>query len=147
MLTLRTARHVPLAVAAAATLALGACARGPAVAGVPAPTPADAPAFIRFDNDAREHVHVYLIGEQREWMLGRVEPGARATLRLPAAALSTNPGFMRLAVLTGERATVRAARAPGALYTIAQPAAALLGQRWMFVQGQVMSLQPRPVRP
>jgi hypothetical protein len=92
-------------------------------------------------------VHVHLIGEQREWMLGRVEPGARATLRLPAAALSTNPGFMRLAVLTGERATVRAARAPGALYTIAQPAAALLGQRWMFVQGQVMSLQPRPVRP
>jgi hypothetical protein len=81
-------------------------------------------------------------------MLGRVEPGARATLRLPAAAFAAgNAGFMRLAVLTGDRATVRAARAPGALYTIAQPATALLTQRWMYVQGQVMSLQPRPVQP
>jgi hypothetical protein len=43
----------------------------------------DVPPSIRFDNDAREHVHVYLIGEKREWLLGRVEAGAIAMLRIP----------------------------------------------------------------
>ena len=32
---------------------------------------------------ARDYVHVYLVGEKREWLLGRVEPGAIATLRIP----------------------------------------------------------------
>jgi hypothetical protein len=148
MLTRRTARHVPLAVAAAATLALGACARGPAVAGAPAPTLADAPAFIRFDNDAREHVHVYLVGEQREWLLGRVAPGARTTLRLPAASLTAPPGPMRLAVLTGQHPTLEAARRARpsvANVTIAQPIGTLLAQRWTYSQGQ-LAPQSTPVR-
>jgi hypothetical protein len=30
---------------------------------------------IRFDNAAQSYVDVYLIGQQREWRLGRVEAG------------------------------------------------------------------------
>ena len=67
-------------------------------------------------------------------------PGARATLRIPDASLDGSPGFVQLAVLTGERLTLQAARSPRATLTIAQPASALLSQRWMFAQGQLMSL-------
>jgi hypothetical protein len=88
-------------------------------------------------------VHVYLVGEQREWLLGRIEPGARAVLRIPEASLAGNPAFVRLAVLAGARQTAAAARDPRATFTIPQPAATLLTQRWAFAQGQLTSLPPR----
>ena len=50
------------------------------------------PGQIRFDNDAREHVHVYLIGEKREWLLGRVEPGAMATAADSRRGARRGPG-------------------------------------------------------
>jgi hypothetical protein len=101
---------------------------------------------IRFDNNAGEHVHVYLIGEQREWLLGRVEPGARATLQIPEASLAGSPGFVQLAVLTGKRVTLQAARDARATFTVAQPASAILSQRWTFAQGQLTSLWRRGAR-
>ena len=55
------------------TLALGGCAPSRPVLAGPAPTE-DHRLAIRFDNGAREHVHVYLVDERREWLLGRVEP-------------------------------------------------------------------------
>jgi len=121
-------------------LALGACApatthraQGPALVEA-------APAFIRFDNDAHEHVHVYLVGERREWLLGRVEPGATALLRLPPASLADGSGLVRLAVLTGEPVALLAIRDRRVTVTIAQPPSDLLLQRWHFVQGQLTSL-------
>ncbi|MGZ9245669.1 MAG: hypothetical protein ACXW61_07700 [Gemmatirosa sp.] len=83
-------------------------------------------------NDAREHVHVYLVDEQREWLLGRVEPGARANLRIPDASLASSPRFVRLAVLAGERLTQQAASDARTAITIAQPASALVSQRWTY---------------
>ena len=130
-----------------AALALAACARGasrPAAAG-PRPAAVDAP-VVRFDNEGREHVHVYLVGERREWLLGRVEPGARATLRIPPASLAASPGFVRLAVLAGGRLTADAAGERRAALTIAQPAAAILAQRWTFGQGQLTPLGPAGAR-
>lgn len=49
-----------------------------------------------------------LVGAKCEWLLGRVEPGARKTLRLPDEALADDAGSMQLAVVIGERVTVGA---------------------------------------
>jgi hypothetical protein len=89
---------------------------------------------IRFDNDGREYVHVYLVGLQREWLLGRVEPGARATLRIPDNALAPNAESMRLAVLVGDRVKLRAAAEPLAVITIVAPLNTILAQQWTFSQ-------------
>ena len=132
---------VSLAVAMTVTLALGACVRAPSRPAVVGPAPIEnATLAIRFENDARERVHVYLIGERREWLLGRVEPGAVATLRFPEESLAENSGFVQLAVLMGERVTLQAGRDPRATFTVAQPASEILSQRWMFAQGQLKSL-------
>ena len=122
------------------TLALGACAPSRPVLDGPAPTEGHRPA-IRFDNAAREYVHVYLIDERREWLLGRVEPGAVATLRIPEAPLAGSVGFMQLAVIPGERLTLRAALDPRAAFTIAQPAEAIVSEHWTFSHGQLTQLQ------
>jgi len=121
-----------LALGVSVTLLAAACApRSYQAVGAVPERPA---ATVRFDNEAQTYVDVYLIGEQREWLLGRVEPGARATLKLPPAALLQNGGFMRLAALAGTGFTVQAARDPRATFTIAQPAGSMLSQRWTFSQ-------------
>ena len=88
-------------------------------------------------------VHVYLIDERREWLLGRVEPGAVASLRIPEAPLAGSVGFMQLAVIPGERLTLRAALDPRAAFTIAQPAAAIVSEHLTFSRGQLTPLQLR----
>ncbi len=150
MSTPRPRARISLTAAVAAlagTLALGACAAGPSRAaqaraawGEPAARTAY-PLTVRFDNAARGPVHVYLVTAQREWLLGRVEPGALATLRVPPAALAGTLGFVRLAVLEGARLTPQAARDPRAALTIAQPARAFAVQRWTFERGQLTPLQ------
>ncbi|MGQ0648108.1 MAG: hypothetical protein ACT4P7_11085 [Gemmatimonadaceae bacterium] len=116
-------------------LAPGACARAPFGSSLDRPTPASR--VIRFDNESGERVHVYLIGEQSQWLLGRVDPGAIATLRIPEASLARNMGFVRLAVLADQRITLQAADDPHASSTIAQPMSAILSHQWRFAQGQV----------
>lgn len=122
------------------TLALGACASAPGRAVSEGPAPIEAgQVSLRFDNQARNYVHVYLVGEKREWLLGRVEPGAVATLRIPDESMESNPGFVQLAVLAGGQVTQRAAREPRAQLTIAQPASSILARQWRFAQGQLTS--------
>jgi len=128
---------VSLTAALTATLALGGCARGPSLVAWDGAAATPEGLAIRFDNEAQTYVDVYFIGEQREWWLGRLAPGALATLRIPAAALSAGSGYVRLAVLAGSPRTVQAARDPRATFTIAQPASALLAQRWTFSQTQL----------
>jgi hypothetical protein len=142
MTTARIRARVSLAATMAVAVALGACA--PSHPGVEAPPRAVArPLAIRFDNDARDYVHVYLVGERRQWLLGRVEAGAIAMLRIPAAALADEPGRLRLAVITGGRITLGAAREARAQLTIAQPASHILSQEWRFAQGQLTSVALR----
>jgi hypothetical protein len=123
------------------TLALGACVRAPSQS---APEPLTSTyaglLTIRFDNTAGERVDVYLIGEKREWLLGRVEPGATASLRIPEESLAEGSTFVRLAVLAGEPLTFAAARNPRARLTVAQPASAILSQQWSFSHGELTSL-------
>ncbi len=121
-------------------LALGACASGPSRAALDGQITAEASPTIRFDNFERQSVDVYLIGLKREWRLGRVAPGAIGSLRIPEEALTEGSMMVRLAVISGERPTFAAARHPRARVTMAQPAAAILSQRWTFSQGALMSL-------
>ena len=122
------------------TLVLGACASAPARSALEEPTPVEAgQVSLRFDNQARSYVHVYLVGEKREWLLGRVEPGAVATLRIPEGSLESNPGFVQLAVLAGGQVTQRVARDSRAQITIAQPASSILARQWRYVPGQLTS--------
>jgi hypothetical protein len=123
------------------TLALAACARAPShTAPDPLVSTYAGLLTIRFDNITRERVDVYLIGAKREWVLGRVEPGAIASLRIPEEAFAEGSTFVRLAVLAGEPLTFAAARNPRARLTISQPASAILSQRWSFSQGELKSL-------
>ncbi len=144
MTTRHTGRIVSLAATMAVTLALGACVSGSSRPALDRPaTLRGGPPIIRFENDAREYAHVYLIdGRQHQWLLGHVEPWSRTTLRVPPAALAASVGFVRLAVITGERMTPQAARNPRATFTVAQPASAILTQRYIFAHGQ---LTPMPL--
>ena len=152
MTTPRTRAVVSLAVTATAfrmtaiamtAVALGACARTPTPA-VEAPAPVEGvewfPLSIRFDNDAREYVHVYLIGDGRQWLLGRVEPGAVGTLKVPDEAFGGKLRFVQLAVIQGGRLTPDAAHDRRAELTILQPATSILSQQWRFTQGEIRSL-------
>ena len=146
MTTPRIRSSVSLAAVLSFAIALGACAPSRIASNPPAPAEG-ASVTLRFDNAARDYVHVYLVGDKREWLLGRVEPGARATLRIPDDALSASPGSVRLAVLQGQRVTLRAASEPGVAFTLAQPAGEIVSQRWTFSQplasGQLTSMRLR----
>lgn len=139
MTTSRRCAFVSIAVTM--TIALGACIGASPRPAPNAPISIDAlPLTIRFDNTGRERVDVYLIGAKREWVLGRVEPGAIASLRIPEEALAKGSMYVRLAVITGEPLTFEAARNPRARLSIAQPAAAILSQEWRFSQGELTPL-------
>ena len=142
MTTPRTQALVSLVTMMTFTLGLGACIGGPSHRVVDTPAPVDrASLTIRFDNGAREHVHVYLVGEQREWLLGRVEPGAIATFHVPEASLRESTRFVRLAVIAGASVTQSASRDPRAMLTIAQPVGGLLSQQWSYANGQLTLLR------
>jgi hypothetical protein len=132
---------VSLAATMTLTLALSACIGASPRSARNAQMSIEAlPLTIRFDNTTRERVDVYLIGATREWVLGRVEPGAIATLRLPEEALAKGAMHVRLAVLAGEALTFAAARNPRAKLSIAQPASTILSQEWRFSQGELTPL-------
>jgi hypothetical protein len=128
-----TVSFLSLAALLGTTLVLGACARGrsPVTWGGAVVT-LERPLTIAFQNEAGTYADVYLIGEKREWWLGRVAPGARATMRIRAEALETESGFVKLAVLAGAPRSLQAARDPRATFSLAQPASQLLAQRWTF---------------
>ena len=128
-----TVSVLSIAALSATTLVLGACARGPSpVTWGGGIVPPESPLTIVFQNEAATHVDVYLIGEKQEWWLGRLAPGARATLRIREEALTTESGFMRLAVLEGAPRSLQAARDPRAIFSLGEPASLLFGQRWTF---------------
>jgi hypothetical protein len=134
-------RRAFVSISVTVTFALGAC-----VSASSRPVP-DRPISrganllsIHFDNLSRQAVDVYLIGTKREWMLGRVAPGGVANLRLPDEAFEGRSMTVRLAVLAGERESFAAARDPRAVFSITEPASAVLSQRWSFSEGNLVSL-------
>jgi len=141
MTTPRIRSLVSFVAALTFTSTLGGCANAPARLAVNAD---EQPLSFRFDNEARDYVHVYLIGTRQEWLLGRVEAGARVTLRIPDEALTEDLGSMQLAVRTGERVTLRASTEARTATTIMQPAAELLSLRWTFSQTSAKGGQLTP---
>ena len=122
--------------------ALGACASAASrpTPNRPAATLADL-LSIRFENESLDQVDVYLIGEKREWNLGRVAPGAVVSLQLPDEAFVRGSATVQLAVLAGQPRTFTAARNPRAVLTIAEPASTFLSQRWTFSHGNLIPQQ------
>jgi hypothetical protein len=141
MTTPRIRALVSVAATVISTLGLGACVPAASRAALEQPSPVESgsPAF-RFDNDGREHVDVYLVSVRREWLLGRVQPGAIAVLHIPYEALDEDLGPVRLAVLSGGRRTTRVIAEPRAELTLSQPVSAIVAQRWQFAGSQLMSL-------
>lgn len=133
--------HTRVSLAAALTLAftLAACASAPAgrpeagsveLAGSVREAPARA---IHFENQGEEFVRVYLVMDQREFLLGRVERGARATLHLPAAVTQGTSAWMRLAVRAGSPSV----GAPRTATMGIVPVSEILAQHWRFVPSGV----------
>lgn len=145
MTTPRVRSLVSLAAALTFPLAMEACASAsPRATSEPGMASDDAPRTVRFDNAGREYVHVYLVGDRREWLLGRVEAGAKTTLRIPREAIAEETGIVQMAVVIGDRVSLGAKRASRLAITIPQPGVAIIGQRWTFSQtpaaGQLASL-------
>lgn len=129
------------------TLALGGCAtrsgRPEAAGGVEA---AARPA-IRADNEGSDWLDFYLIGDAREWYLGRVAAGAKGWLPLPAEIARSRRGTLQLAVIAGAPRGLRAGRDPRAVLTVQQSLEALLGHRWTFARRQLTGIRPHPGQP
>jgi hypothetical protein len=134
-----------------AAFVLGACATGGGHGGNSA---GDAergrerprPLAIRFDNNGRDRVHVYLVGDRREWLLGRVDPDSRTWLPLPVRSLMGEGGQLRLAVIPGQAPSLAAGRDARAVMTLVQPATAILDREWSFTHGQLVSMRPTAAR-
>lgn len=133
MLTPATRATVSALVMFTATLGLGGCAgRATSAARDDAFVTPERRLVIRFDNEAQRYVDVYLIGERRQWYLGRVAAGAKTTLRIPPTAVETADEVMRLAVLSETPQSIQVLRDPRATLTIAQPASYLVSQSWTY---------------
>ena len=128
--------------AAAMLVSLSACAGAPPRSSVDGPSAAQPRALtVRFDNEALDPVDVYLIDGQREWRLGRVAPGARANLRIPEASIGNPASYVQIAVVPTQGRNPMGVRGSRATLSIAQPAGAILSQRFKFSDGQVHSLR------
>jgi hypothetical protein len=134
MTTPRMRSLVSLAAVLALTIAAGGCASAPAhVSDALAPAEGSPPA-VRFDNDSRDYVDVYLVGERRDWRLARVAAGAHVMLRIPEEALADDAGRMRLAVLPAQRVTLQPSSDTRAASALARPIADIISQQWTFSQ-------------
>jgi hypothetical protein len=111
-----------------------------ACAGSPQP-PEPEIATMQFHNDAMVSVDVYLVSAQFQWRLGRVPPGIGAMLRIPASAIESTMGFVRVTAIPGSQMSAQPERDPRAVFAIAQPVSAVLSQRWTFRQPAATALQ------
>jgi hypothetical protein len=125
------------------TLVLGPFALGGCARHTPGPLTRSAASASRLavqvDNRSTDRIDVYLIQGPSEWHLGRLEPGATASLALPALPPVGGTAMVRLAVIAG------AVRSPQAsldarVTSMEQPVAELLRQRWTFTQRQLRGL-------
>ena len=111
-----------------------------------ATTPESPPDLLQFDNQATVYVDVYLVGGQRQWRLGRVSPGVRAMLKVPASAIDSTVEYVRVAVIPGSQMSAEASRDPRAIIAIAQPMSETLSQRWTFRPAASPALQLQATR-
>ena len=99
---------------------------------------------ISASNEGSDWLDFYIIGDAREWYLGRVAAGGKARLPLPADLPRDGQGTLQLAVIAGAPRGVQARRDPRAVVTVQQPLRALLGQHWTFARRQLTGWRPHP---
>lgn len=137
-----TTTHTRALAALLGVLCIGGCASSRHLAdGMPVAR--ETRDVLRFDNDGRDRVDVYLVGEVRSWRLARLEPGQARWLSLPNDIPASDLGRLQLAVITDATQTVDPLRDPRAVLSLRQPLGALTGTRWGFVQGQLATLRLR----
>jgi hypothetical protein len=132
-------------------LPLVACATHRGIAGAAAgPDPEARPSAagvvpnaLRIDNTSRDRIDVYVVGQTRDWHVGRVDPGTTAFLSLPIRAVG--PGMMSLAVIANAPRSMTPSRDARAVLTLGQPLESLMAQRWTFAPGRLTGL-PRVTR-
>lgn len=123
-------------------LPLAGCATHSGRSEAPGGAVAAARPAIRATNEGSDWLDFYLIGETREWYLGRVAAGGKTWLSLPADFPGDRPGTLRLAVIAGAPRGLRAERDPRAVVTVQHSLGALLGQHWTFAHRQLTGLRP-----
>ena len=96
---------------------------------------------FRFDNQGRDRVDVYLVGEKRSWRIGRLEPGQARWLRVPRDVPPNDMARVQMVVLANAELTVTPMQNTRAVTTIRQPVYVLSGQRWAFADGQLKALR------
>jgi hypothetical protein len=128
-------------------LSLAACATHPGRPQAPDGAVAAARPAMQATNEGSDWLDFYLIGEAREWYLGRVAAGGKAWLRLPADFPRDRRGTLRLAVVAGAQRSLQAERDPRAVVTGQQSLEALLGQHWTFAHRQLTGLRPHAAPP
>lgn len=135
-----TTAHARAFVALLTLISLGGCSRSAVHADGAAAVSARRES-LRFDNEGRDRVDVYLVGETRTWRIGRVEPGQARWLTLPRNIPPRDLARLQLAVLANAAVSADPMRDPRAVTTMRQPVGVLSGQRWAFWQGQLTSLR------
>jgi hypothetical protein len=93
---------------------------------------------ITFRNQSAIPIQVYLVGETREWLLGRLEPLQTGQLLLPAWTGETTPASVALVVISGWSRTLDANHHPGRVRSLNEPTERLNGGIWIFVNGQLL---------
>jgi hypothetical protein len=93
-----------------------------------------AAATLSFENSTIEHVAVYLDDRGSQWLLGRVQPGRKAALRLPSGVLSsTGWAFTLVAIPLGTRKDgARGSQVPNAIRSELSPNEMLTSMRWVL---------------
>ena len=120
-------------IALAASLLSASCVRPAAHAsGELAPKPT-----IVFRNQGRDRIKVYLVGENRVWLIGRLEPLETAHLALPEFGFVSTSQAVSVAVVPGWSANTLPGRDPGATFSIDELTDDLPGEEWIFVNGQL----------
>lgn len=135
-----TTVHARALVALLSIISLGGCARSAVhadgAAGVNTPRES-----LRFVNEGRDRIDVYLAGETRTWRIGRLEPGQARWLTVPRDIPMGDLTRLQLVVLANAALSVDPRRDSRAVTTIKQPVGELAGARWAFWRGQLTSLR------
>ncbi|MEO7966628.1 MAG: hypothetical protein ABIT38_22235, partial [Gemmatimonadaceae bacterium] len=116
----KLASHSRLVITLCGSLALGGCAGSNIRTTELAPSSAIQNA-LRFDNQGRDRLDVYLVGETRSWRIGRLEPGQARWLTLPADVPVADLSRLQLTVVANATMSVDPRLDPRAISTLKQP--------------------------
>ena len=96
---------------------------------------------LRFVNEGRDRVDVYLVSDRQSWRIGRLEPGQASWLKVPDDIPVDDLERLQLVVLENAALSVDPRRDPRAVTTVKQPFRVLSGVRWAFWHGQITSVR------